>query len=152
MLKYYLQQTKNADKTIEAKFQLFLTSKRNKNDEHVPMDIDENFDGWKCDICTLINEATKEECEVCGSKQVGFKKPKQDVNVPTGTKEVDKLKNQKLSDYLAFDMQDLIENTEKFECEICLDDEVGPQEGAVLKECLHVFCKYEILFQNMKNM
>ena len=62
--------------------------------------------------------------------------------MPITTNEVDKLKNQKLSDYLAFDLQDLIENTEKFECEICLDDEMGPREGAVLKECLHVFCKY----------
>jgi hypothetical protein len=106
------------------------------------MDVDEKFDGWKCDTCTLINEAGKEECDACGAKQGGFQKLKTDNQVHITTNEVDKLKNQKLSDYLAFDLQDLIENTEKFECEICLDDEMGPREGAVLKECLHVFCKY----------
>jgi hypothetical protein len=142
MLKYFLQQSKDTDKIFEAKFELFLTDKTNKHEESELMDVDEKFDGWKCDTCTLINEAGKEECNACGAKQEGFRKLKTDNQVPITTNEVDKLKNQKLSDYLAFDLQDLIENTEKFECEICLDDEMGPREGAVLKECLHVFCKY----------
>lgn len=138
MMKYYLQQDNATDNKRSVKFQLFLSNEANKNDEQqTAMDIDENFEGWKCSTCTLINESKTDECDACYSKRPEHASIKTVV-----VNEVEKLKDQKLHDYMAFDLQNLIENTEKFECEICLDDEVGPREGAVLKECLHVFCKY----------
>ena len=34
------------------------------------------------------------------------------------------------------------ENTEPFDCDICLEKDIPPREGVILKECLHLFCKY----------
>ncbi|KAK3085646.1 hypothetical protein FSP39_006577 [Pinctada imbricata] len=41
---------------------------------------------------------------------------------------------------LAVEDQNLIPNTEEFECPICFDT-IGVQEGVILRECLHSFCK-----------
>ena len=123
MLKFYLNQNETA------KFQLFISNSNKQNPDEIKMDVEESYDGWKCEICTLINEPLKEYCDACSSKKT------------TNNNEVNKLKIQKLNDYLAYDLCDLNENTELFKCEICLEEEVGPREGGVLKECLHVFCK-----------
>lgn len=37
--------------------------------------------------------------------------------------------------------QEIIENVTSFSCAICLDDDIPPGSGIVLKECLHTFCK-----------
>lgn len=36
--------------------------------------------------------------------------------------------------------QDLIPNTEAFECAVCMD-EIGIAEGVVLRDCLHKNCR-----------
>lgn len=41
---------------------------------------------------------------------------------------------------VSFDLSDLAPNLEKFECSICFL-EIEPRAGAVLRECLHSFCK-----------
>ena len=41
----------------------------------------------------------------------------------------------------ATDFKDIIENTEAFGCSVCLED-IEPGEGVILRECLHMFCKY----------
>jgi hypothetical protein len=33
------------------------------------------------------------------------------------------------------------ENIEPFDCAICMDT-IEPRQGVILKECLHLFCKY----------
>ena len=37
--------------------------------------------------------------------------------------------------------QPLIANQEEIECPICFDN-IAAEEGVVLRECLHSFCKY----------
>lgn len=41
----------------------------------------------------------------------------------------------------AYYNQEINENAESFDCDICLDDGIEAGKGVVLKECLHVFCK-----------
>lgn len=41
----------------------------------------------------------------------------------------------------AYYEQELNENLEPFDCLICLEDNVPPLQGVVLKECMHTFCK-----------
>ena len=48
--------------------------------------------------------------------------------------------SQGYKDLIRLDDLDLVTNKEKFECSICLN-EVAPEGGVVLKECLHSFCK-----------
>lgn len=48
--------------------------------------------------------------------------------------------SQGFKDLIKLDDLDLVTNKEKFECSICLN-EVAPDGGVVLKECLHSFCK-----------
>lgn len=43
------------------------------------------------------------------------------------------------------DNTDLVPNVEPFECSVCLVQyEAG--EGVVLRECLHIFCRYKVVF------
>lgn len=48
--------------------------------------------------------------------------------------------SQGYKDLIKLDDLDLVTNKEKFECSVCLN-EVPPEGGVVLKECLHSFCK-----------
>jgi len=42
------------------------------------------------------------------------------------------------------DNTDLVPNVEAFECTVCLVQyEAG--EGVVLRECLHIFCRYKLI-------
>jgi hypothetical protein len=36
---------------------------------------------------------------------------------------------------------ELNENIEPFDCDICMEQNIPPHQGVILKECLHVFCK-----------
>ena len=49
-----------------------------------------------------------------------------------------------LDAYKQLENLDIIPNAETFECTICYLD-VEPGDGVMLRECLHTFCKYEIL-------
>ena len=44
--------------------------------------------------------------------------------------------------YLALYTLGLNENCEPFDCDICLEENIPPTKGVILKECLHTFCKY----------
>lgn len=57
------------------------------------------------------------------------------------TSKVQQSSNQQgYKDLIKLDDLDLVTNKAKFECSICLN-EVAPEGGVVLKECLHSFCK-----------
>lgn len=47
----------------------------------------------------------------------------------------------KYDELAAFYTQEINENIEPFDCDICLEKNIGPRKGVILKECLHVFCK-----------
>lgn len=98
-----------------------------------PSIVEEDKLGWKCKFCTFINEPTRNMCDICTNKRPA------DYVVPDNYKKIEKAKT--LQDYLAYDLADIIENTENFDCDICMDDNLGPREGVILKECLHLFCK-----------
>jgi hypothetical protein len=42
----------------------------------------------------------------------------------------------------AAEMAELNENIHPINCDICMEENIEPFMGVVLKECLHVFCKY----------
>ena len=42
---------------------------------------------------------------------------------------------------MAFENQELTENLTIINCVICMENEVNPHQGVILKECLHSFCK-----------
>jgi len=50
---------------------------------------------------------------------------------------------EKYSELVAHENQDLNENLSEIDCLICLEDGIQPHQGVVLKECLHSFCKYD---------
>ncbi|CAF0737046.1 unnamed protein product [Brachionus calyciflorus] len=45
------------------------------------------------------------------------------------------------SELTAYYNQDINENFEPFDCDICLEKNIAGSQGVILKECLHVFCK-----------
>lgn len=49
-------------------------------------------------------------------------------------------------DFLATEEQNLIPNSTENDCPICFST-IQPGEGAVLRECLHTFCRFDMLFQ-----
>jgi len=56
--------------------------------------------------------------------------------------------DEKLRNYqqlINLDRQDLVRNVEPFDCPICMTA-FGAGEGAVLRECLHTFCRWVIFF------
>jgi RanBP-type and C3HC4-type zinc finger-containing protein 1 len=55
-------------------------------------------------------------------------------------KELEEERQKNLDDLMATDFKDYIENTEPFECPICIV-EYEQGEGIVLRNCLHVMCK-----------
>ena len=59
------------------------------------------------------------------------------------TEEAEHLRDQKkhFQQLRQADEQDLIKNTQPFECSICFSD-INADEGVMLRECLHVFCRF----------
>lgn len=49
---------------------------------------------------------------------------------------------------LALDNVDIVANAEKFKCPICFE-EVDVEEGVTLRDCLHNFCKYDVINLNL---
>ena len=58
----------------------------------------------------------------------------------SGSQPANQTESQAYKDLIKLDDLDLVTNKGKFECSICLN-EVAPEGGVVLKECLHSFCK-----------
>ncbi|CAG07086.1 unnamed protein product, partial [Tetraodon nigroviridis] len=111
--------------------------------------------GWSCTKCTYFNKPTRPGCELCASERP------QDYTVPSvympDQQELHRIQQEKLAtmqymqaqleerernylDFLATEEQNLILNTTENECPICLST-IQPGQGAVLRECLHTFCR-----------
>lgn len=59
---------------------------------------------------------------------------------PTSAKEPPKVSQNHYQQLVSLDLSNIAPNLEKFECSICFMD-IEPKAGAVLRECLHSFCK-----------
>ncbi|KAM7006532.1 ranBP-type and C3HC4-type zinc finger-containing protein 1 [Tautogolabrus adspersus] len=111
--------------------------------------------GWACAVCTYVNKPTRPGCEMCGEER-----PK-DYVVPViyqpDQQEVLRIEQEQLAllQYeqaqqeerernflylLATEDLNLISNTTETECPICFTP-LQPEEGVVLRECLHTFCR-----------
>ncbi|XP_041945418.1 ranBP-type and C3HC4-type zinc finger-containing protein 1 isoform X1 [Alosa sapidissima] len=112
--------------------------------------------GWSCPMCTLVNKPTRPGCEMCGCERpAGYKvpasyTPDQDELLRIQLEQEANLQYQKVMEeqrarnfgiYVETDARNLIDNNEELECPICFTT-IEPGEGAVLRECLHGFCKY----------
>ncbi|XP_020507311.2 ranBP-type and C3HC4-type zinc finger-containing protein 1 [Labrus bergylta] len=111
--------------------------------------------GWACVACTFVNKPTRPGCEMCGEER-----PK-DYFVPIiyqpDQQEALRIQQEQLAmlqyeqaqreererNYLyllATEDLNLISNTTETECPICFSP-LQPEEGVVLRECLHTFCR-----------
>ncbi|KAI5736701.1 hypothetical protein M8J76_006241 [Diaphorina citri] len=107
--------------------------------------------GWRCPLCTLMNSPTRPGCAACDSERPrDYRVPR---NYAVSPNELGRLRTeeqiekevaaQKVANYeelVLLERADLVLNTQTFECPICFS-ECTPPNGAVLRECLHSFCK-----------
>ncbi|XP_065211547.1 uncharacterized protein LOC135839453 [Planococcus citri] len=122
--------------------------------------------GWQCTLCTLINETHTKFCAACGEQRVNanennipdindlastsqqnynhapWRTAKRDHIETNNNHETEKKDEKKLyyQELIDLEKNDLITNTEHFECSICLM-ECEQDNGVVLRDCLHTFCK-----------
>lgn len=111
--------------------------------------------GWACPLCTYVNKPTRPGCEMCGSDRP------EDYQVPDiyqpDQEEVRRIQQEHLAmlqyeqaqqeerernylHLLATEDQHLIPNATATDCPICFCP-LEPEEGIVLRECLHTFCR-----------
>eukprot|EP00794_Sanderia_malayensis_P018848 gene18848-20746_t len=126
--------------------------------------------GWSCAQCTYVNHPTRPGCEICGSERPADYEPP--ANIVLDENERRRLLKEEEQERLAVELHNrtkeeerlaavrnyettlqaaqmnLIPNPDEFECAICYN-EVGPQEGVMLRECLHSFCR-ECLAEHIK--
>lgn len=111
--------------------------------------------GWSCPGCTYLNKPTRPGCEMCGTERPeNYMVP--DLYQPDQT-ETRRLQQEELAslqyeqslieerkknfqELLETDSQSLVGNTDQLDCAICFCT-IMPGEGAVLRECLHSFCR-----------
>lgn len=118
-------------------------------------DFEATIVGWKCPLCTFINEPTRPGCEICaGQRPADYKVPegyelseseKERVHKESSAEDEARQlhsfeRRQNYSQHLSAENTDIIQSTEPVECMICFT-EVQPEESIVLRECLHKFCK-----------
>ncbi|XP_065064966.1 ranBP-type and C3HC4-type zinc finger-containing protein 1-like [Rhopilema esculentum] len=118
--------------------------------------------GWTCPRCTFINPPTRPGCAACtATRPIDYKIPadfevddserrrleeeymleQMAFNFEESREEQDrKLAAENYLQVLATAQKNLIPNTEEFECPICFTP-IEPNEGILLRECLHSFCK-----------
>ncbi|XP_012696513.1 ranBP-type and C3HC4-type zinc finger-containing protein 1 [Clupea harengus] len=111
--------------------------------------------GWVCPMCTFLNKPTRPGCEICGCERpAGYKvpaayQPDKDEVLRIQQEQAARLQYERALDeqrarnfhfHLETDSQNLIQNSEAMECPICFST-IEPGEGAVLRECLHGFCR-----------
>ncbi|XP_042259946.1 ranBP-type and C3HC4-type zinc finger-containing protein 1 isoform X1 [Thunnus maccoyii] len=111
--------------------------------------------GWTCTLCTFVNKPTRPGCEMCGQERP------EDYEVPNiyqpDQEEVLRIQQEELAmmqyeqaqqeereknylHLLEIEEQNLIPNTTDTDCPICFSP-LQPEEGIVLRECLHTFCR-----------
>lgn len=120
------------------------------------------LDGWACPQCTYLNKPTRPGCEMCSTARPdNYQVP--DLYQPDEF-ETRRLQQEELAslqyeqslleeeernflerqrnyeELLQTDAHSLVGNTDQLDCVICLVT-INPGEGAVLRECLHSFCK-----------
>ncbi|KAK9967305.1 hypothetical protein ABG768_001711 [Culter alburnus] len=111
--------------------------------------------GWSCLGCTFLNKPTRPGCEMCSmARPENYIVP--DVYQPDEA-EIRRLQQEELAslqyeqslieerkknfqELLETDCQSLVGNTDQLDCAICFCT-IMPGEGAVLRECLHSFCR-----------
>ncbi|KAM3622427.1 uncharacterized protein V6R79_024936 [Siganus canaliculatus] len=111
--------------------------------------------GWECAMCTYVNKPTRPGCEMCGGERPGdYQVP--DIYQPD-QQEITRLQQEELAvlqyqqaqqeerernyqNLLATEEQDVILSTTEMDCPICFST-LQPEEGIVLRECLHIFCR-----------
>ncbi|TNM88688.1 ranBP-type and C3HC4-type zinc finger-containing protein 1 [Takifugu flavidus] len=111
--------------------------------------------GWTCTVCTYFNKPTWPGCELCSSERpLDYKVPP--IYLPD-QQELYRIQQEELAmlqyiqaqqeereknytEFLATEEQNLIPNSTEIECPICFSA-IQPGEGAVLRECLHAFCR-----------
>uniref|UniRef100_UPI0037E910FB ranBP-type and C3HC4-type zinc finger-containing protein 1 n=1 Tax=Semicossyphus pulcher TaxID=241346 RepID=UPI0037E910FB len=111
--------------------------------------------GWACAMCTYVNKPTRPGCEMCGGERPdGYEVP--NIYQPD-QQEVLRIQQEQLAmlqyeqaqkderemnylHLLATEDMNLIPNTAEAECPICFST-LEPEEGIVLRECLHTFCR-----------
>ncbi|KAJ0068308.1 hypothetical protein NL108_004668, partial [Boleophthalmus pectinirostris] len=112
-------------------------------------------DGWTCPQCTFVNKPTRPGCEMCSQARP------EDYEVPNvynpDPEEIKRMQQEEIAlqlyqqaqleereqnyrDLIETDNIDLIPNQEEVDCPICFTT-LEPEEGVVLRECLHTFCK-----------
>ncbi|KTF93210.1 hypothetical protein cypCar_00011230 [Cyprinus carpio] len=111
--------------------------------------------GWSCPDCTFLNKPTRPGCEMCSTARPdNYKVP--DIYQPDEA-ETRRLQQEELAslqyeqsvkderernfqELLETDSRSLVENIDELDCAICFCT-IMPGEGAVLRECLHSFCR-----------
>uniref|UniRef100_A0A3Q2YX76 RanBP-type and C3HC4-type zinc finger-containing protein 1 n=1 Tax=Hippocampus comes TaxID=109280 RepID=A0A3Q2YX76_HIPCM len=111
--------------------------------------------GWPCPSCTYINKPTRPGCEICSTNRpetyaVPGEYQPDSLELRWLQQEKDAIRQyqlareeerqQNFAQLVRMDGQDLVPNPEPLDCRICYV-ELKPGEGAMLRECLHCFCK-----------
>ncbi|XP_052060904.1 ranBP-type and C3HC4-type zinc finger-containing protein 1-like isoform X1 [Mytilus californianus] len=118
--------------------------------------------GWHCQACTFLNLPTRPGCEMCSQPRPrDYKIPD---NYVMSKEELERLQREQederkaqqlelnrtrkeeeesqhnFQQLLRTDHQNLVANTDNFECPICFD-RITSGGGVILRECLHSFCR-----------
>lgn len=115
-----------------------------KLDNEIDLEDNEGAVGgiWHCLKCTLTNNYPQNTCTACNTLDPNWNVIKTDNSKATPKLKSDP-KIQEMNTYLdllTLEHNIYIENTEKFECPICLA-EFTEGLGVILRDCLHTFCK-----------
>ncbi|EEC14870.1 ubiquitin-conjugating enzyme, putative, partial [Ixodes scapularis] len=103
--------------------------------------------GWTCELCGIKN-IEPDACAMCGAPMnvetpmdVYDEVPVADaVTSEAGDEQLPRaLSPQDYARMMELEEQDIVPSMEAFECSVCFLD-VGPGEGALLRDCLHMFC------------
>ncbi|XP_061522380.1 ranBP-type and C3HC4-type zinc finger-containing protein 1 [Phycodurus eques] len=114
-----------------------------------------SFQGWPCPSCTYINKPLRPGCEICSTNRPvtyivpgGYQPDSLELRRLQQEKDAiiqyqqarEEERQQNFAQLVMMDGQDLVPNTEPLDCRICYV-ELKAGEGAMLRECLHCFCK-----------
>ncbi|CAL8355011.1 unnamed protein product [Gadus morhua 'NCC'] len=114
--------------------------------------------GWTCKVCTFVNKPTRPGCEMCTEERpVGYQVPEtykpdeeeiqrmhqeeQANQIYTEVLQAEAVQRERnFLELLQTDDQSIVPCVQELECLVCMCP-VLPGEGAILRECLHSFCR-----------